>query len=437
MDLTTQRAAARAALNAWEVISRLGEMSEIRSMTLTDNQSDDRTRAVESWNTSASVLGLPKLATDSTLADVNRGSDALDTVVRRISLDEDPQYRAIRGANTDAASGHASEGIPRHDQIRDQLASREYQHDYAVPESDSIRSLYESEDGNVRAISDFANGASLYVSDFSSQVAVYQRTASPWINLATLVTSDNGRPLVVPTLTGDPTVYTPGEGTAITASDVTLSTVTVTPVGIKALMYVSMEAFEDESINLTSLIARQQARAIGLAYGSTFTTTVLAGINNGGTATGAGGGGGSAGTAVATFVGYEDLIDLQYGRAAPYRANGVWIMANGQIKKTRKYRDGQGNYLWPSENLQAGQPATFLGNAVYEDPNLAAPASATKSVVYGDAAAGLIVKQSPLRVATSSDFKFDTDQIAIKVVQRISLAVQDASALAYLVSAAT
>ena len=50
---------------------------------------------------------------------------------------------------------------------------------------------------------------------------------------------------------------------------------------------------------------------------------------------------------------------------------------------------------------------------------------------------GLIVKAAPIRVAVSTDFKFDNDQVAIKTVQCISLAVQDATALGYLVSANT
>ena len=66
-----------------------------------------------------------------------------------------------------------------------------------------------------RVISDFANGTSLYTSDFSTNVAVYMRTETPWLALATIINADNGRPQILPNLTVDPTVYTPGEGTAI------------------------------------------------------------------------------------------------------------------------------------------------------------------------------------------------------------------------------
>ena len=154
---------------------------------------------------------------------------------------------------------------------------------------------------------------------------------------------------------------------------------------------------------------------------------MLAGVNNGGTAAGLGGG------STATFFGLEDLWDLKLSRAAPYRATGAWVMSNGAIKKARKWVDLQGRYLW-QPSIAAGQPDLFDGNPVYESPELAAPGSATKSVVYGDGLAGLLIKSSRLRVAISDSFKFDTDQIAIRTVQRLGLVVQDPAAMAYLVS---
>ena len=288
----------------------------------------------------------------------------------------------------------------------------------------------------IRAISDFANSTSLYVSDFSTNVAIFQRTMSPWISQATVINSNNGRPLILPNVTADPTSYSNGEGTAITASDPTLGTATATPKSYKALGYVSQEAEEDELVGLMQIISKTQGRALGLAFGTDATAAVLSGGTNGGTATGLGGAGAASNVlGTATFVGYEDLLDLKYGIAAPYRLVGAWVMANGMIKKARKYRDAQGQYLW-TPAIAVGQPDTFDGQAVYEDPGLAAPASITKSVVYGDLSA-FVIKQMALRVAVSSDFKFDTDQISIKAVYRAAGAVQDAAALRYLISANT
>ena len=109
--------------------------------------------------------------------------------------------------------------------------------------------------------------------------------------------------------------------------------------------------------------------------------------------------GGTAGTAANAFIGYEDLIDLKFSAAAPYRMVGVWVMANSAIKIAKKFKDGQGQYLWQPA-ISLGMPDMFDGNPVYEDPYLATVASASKSVLFGDPAA-VLIKQLPLRVATS------------------------------------
>lgn len=278
-----------------------------------------------------------------------------------------------------------------------------------------------------RAIADFSDNGALYTTDFATSMAIYQRTASPWINLASVINADNGRPLNLGNLTADPTNYAPGEGTAITESTPTIGSAALTTTAYKALSYVSAEAEEDELVGLLPIIARVQGRSIGYTFGTALSASILTAATNGGTANGLGFG------ATATFIGYEDLLNLKYGRAVPYRSAGVWVMANGLIVKARKWKDLNGQYGWQPA-IAAGQPATFDGDPVYEDPGLATPASASKSVLFGDASA-VVIKQMPLRVATSLEFRFNVDQVAIRSVYRAGGALPDAAALAYLVSA--
>ena len=260
--------------------------------------------------------------------------------------------------------------------------------------------------------------------DFSTRVALYQRTVSPWIGLATIINGTDGAPIQLPRITSDPTSYTPGQGTAITEGTPTLTATTATPVAYKALSAISQEMAEDEVIGIMDYLARTQGRSIGLAFGSATTTAVLAAATNGGTAT--------LGT---PFFGLDDLLDLVYGRAVPYRVAGSFVMATGAVSKARKMKDLDGQYLWQPSN-QAGEPDRLLGFPVYEDPYLATPASATRSVIFGDVSAW-VIKQLPLRVAVSSEYLFNTDQVAIKTVYRAGGALPDTAALAYLYSSNT
>jgi len=257
-------------------------------------------------------------------------------------------------------------------------------------------------------------------SEFSRQVGIYARTLSPWLGIARVFNGTEGSPLKLPRLTTDLTTYTPGQGTAITASSPVLTNATATPSDYKALSYITQEAAQDDEIGLLDLIANDCGRAIGLAFGSTTTTAALTGFTNGGTASGT------------PFYTMNDLIDLVYGRAVPYRQRGVFVMATGAAQKARKFTDTNGQYLWQPSS-QAGQPDRLLGYPVYEDPNLATPASATKSVLFGDPSE-YVIKQLPLRVAISTDYAFNTDLVAVKVVYRAGGAVRLADAMAYLVS---
>lgn len=283
----------------------------------------------------------------------------------------------------------------------------------------------------VRAIANFSDGGKLWIADFATRVAVYQRTASPWFNIASIITADNGRDGRYPQLTADPTSFTPGEGTAITDADPTLGTATLTTSAYKALGYISAEAEEDEVIGYIPLLTRVQGRSVGHQAGSAFTAKIITDAANGGTATGTGG----VGTSASPFFGYEDLIDLKMGRAEPYRGVGVFVASNVAIRKIRKFRDAQGAYFYQSSSAP-GQPAVFDGNPIYEDPYLAAPASATKSVLFGDPQS-VLIKQVPLRVAISTEFRFATDQVAIKTVHRAGAIVWDVPGIAFLVSANT
>lgn len=336
------------------------------------------------------------------------------------------EVRARIGDITDHGSGFGPSATT--DQaILDNIRSIVAKHKQSGGEDPDERWTERKIDLEARAIADFSDNGALYTTDFATKVAVYQRTVSPWINLASVINADNGRPLNLPNLTADSTAYTNGEGTAITESTPTIGSAALTTTAYKALSYISQEAEEDELVGLLSLIAKSQGRSIGLKFGSDLTVAIVAAATNGGTATGLGGG------STATFVGYEDALDLKYGMAYPYRQVGVWVMSNGLIKKARKWTDKNGQYLWQPAIAQ-GQPDTFDGQPVYEDPYLAAPASATKSILYGDANA-VVVKQMALRIATSGDYRFNTDQIALKTVYRAGGALPDVAAIRYLVSA--
>lgn len=284
-------------------------------------------------------------------------------------------------------------------------------------------------------------GGSAIATTFADQVVVYQRTASPMLdpNVVTISTSASGAPFTVPRLSADisygGTVV--AEAGTLPTLDPTISAVTLTPYKYGAITLWSAELDQDEIIELQPLIARSTGRELGLDIGAHLTTGDGSGKPQG--FVGAAGIGGTAtvtfGGTASTFFDYGDLVELWGSVSAPYRSTGVWQLSTDAFVKVQRFRDDNGNLvLLPG--LQGGAP-TLLGRPVYENPAMAAVGSASKSVAFGDFRQYWVRRVEPMRVELSRDFKYDTDQVALKVVERIDGDLIDTSAVKTLVSANT
>jgi HK97 family phage major capsid protein len=274
---------------------------------------------------------------------------------------------------------------------------------------------------------------------------VYERTLNPMMDVSTVINTTSGNPLVLPRLTADVTAggSVTAEAAAKTEGDPTISTVQLGAFKIAHITLWSQELDDDEVIGLRQLLANAISRPIGLGWGTFFTTgtgtvqplgflAATGGATNGGTA----GGTTAPGQSYDTFFNAFDLIDLFYGLAAPYRQNASWMASNTALAKMHKFHDANGQLMW-APSLIPGQPDTFLGRPVYENPAMAAVASATKSVAVGDFSRYVIRDVSPMRIDISSEYKFNTDQLAIRVVTRRDGALVDTAAIRFLVSANT
>ena len=94
----------------------------------------------------------------------------------------------------------------------------------------------------------------------------------------------------------------------------------------------------------------------------------------------------------------DALVDLAYAPRQGYRANASWVMNRKTEAAVRKFKDGQGNYIW-QPGVAAGSPATLLGYPVAEAEDMPDIAANSYSVAFGDFARGyLIVDRVGVRV---------------------------------------
>ena len=304
---------------------------------------------------------------------------------------------------------------------------------------DLLRAMFRGESPDLNPKVEFdsralATSSSTVPTSFADFVVVYQRTLNPTYGLATVIRTSTGEGITVPRVTADtatPSTLIAEAGT-IPLADPTISSITLNAYKYGSITKWSAELGNDNAVNLEQLVATSTGRDLGLNVGTALTTGdgsskpngFLNAASNGGTA---------AGT---PFFDADDLITLLYGRAQPYRMSpsAAWQMSNGAIQKARKLKaSGTGEYLW-QPSLQVGQPDILLGHPVFENPAMAAVASASKSVAFGDFSAYLVREVVPMNVVLSSEFAFQTDEIAIRTTWRIDGDLPDVNAIAYLVS---
>ncbi|MEP6587500.1 MAG: phage major capsid protein [Polaromonas sp.] len=92
-------------------------------------------------------------------------------------------------------------------------------------------------------------------------------------------------------------------------------------------------------------------------------------------------------SAFATSAPSDNLIDLVHSLKRQYRAGAAWTMNDATLAAIRKFKDGQGNYLWgmtaPS-NLMAGAVGTLLGYPVATDDFMPDVGANALPIAFGD-----------------------------------------------------
>lgn len=79
----------------------------------------------------------------------------------------------------------------------------------------------------------------------------------------------------------------------------------------------------------------------------------------------------------------DKFIDVIQALKKGYRNGAVWLMNSLTVGKVRKFKDGQGNYLW-QPSAQAGQPSNFLGYMVEEDEDMPDVGANALAVAFGN-----------------------------------------------------
>ena len=284
-------------------------------------------------------------------------------------------------------------------------------------ENDIFRSLAET-----RGSHDFEARATLVPSantvpkGFYDQVFDVARLVGPMLDVGQRFNTSSGEDITYPTLTAYSTATLKTAGSALADSEPTYSSITLGAYKYGLLIPVANELITDAGFDITSHLAQQAGNGLGYAVNAALTTGTGSAQPNGiVTAAGSGITGGNGVVGVPTA---DNLIDLQYTLdGAARRLPGVGYMAAGTtIGAMRKLKDTAGNYLY---GVNVGQPDTFAGHSIVENPAMAATGLGTLSVLFGHLPSYLVRTVGGIQVATSTDYAFNEDVTTFRVMMRV------------------
>ena len=148
---------------------------------------------------------------------------------------------------------------------------------------------------------------------------------------------------------------------------------------LMAKVLIGYSNLEDSYFNLEQELATEFAEQFGVAEGTAFTTgdgvgnpfgiMSASGLNE-------------VVSGDATLLTADSLINAYYALKTPYIANSTWLMERATVREIRKFKDGNGQYLW-TPGL-AGVPSTILESPYRTGEDMASIGAGTYPVVFGD-----------------------------------------------------
>jgi HK97 family phage major capsid protein len=265
---------------------------------------------------------------------------------------------------------------------------------------------------------------------FYDQVFGVARLIGPMLNTSEVINTASGETLVIPTVTAYSTAAITAAAGAISESNPTFASLSLSAYKIGAIVSIANELITDAGFDIEAYIAEQLGQSLGFQANALLTTGTGT-VQPNGVANSAGSVV-TGGTGVSGVATYENLIDLVYGIADGARVlPGLGFqMSKTGIAAARKMKDGAGNYIW-TDSAVPGQAATLMGYAVYENPAVAATGVGNKSVLFGHLPSYKVRVAGGINIATSTDYEFNTDSTTFRGTMRLDGGLTHASHIGF------
>jgi len=226
-----------------------------------------------------------------------------------------------------------------------------------------------------------SEGGYLVPDEYENQLIQALEEANVLRNLCNVITTSYGD-RKIPVVASHGSAAWMDEESAFTESDEAFTQVTLSAYKLGTMLKVSEELLNDSYFDLEAYIAAEFARRIGAAEEEAFLTGDASSKPTGLLhATG----GASLGVTAAstTAITLDEVLDLYHSLKTAYRKNASFLVNDATVKKIRKLKDGQGQYLW-QPSLKAGTPDTILNRPVITSQYMPTAEAGAKTILFGD-----------------------------------------------------
>jgi HK97 family phage major capsid protein len=293
----------------------------------------------------------------------------------------------------------------------------------------ALREGFVAPDRNAQGVGVTTAGGYLVPEGFRATLVERMKAWGAVQEVATNITTRTGAPLPWPTNddTGNVGALL-AENTAATEQDFAFGTAQLGAYKYTSkIVRISLEFLQDvDWVDAESFVQRKFAERLGRIHNQHFTTGtgtaqplgIVAGATSGVTAAGA------------AAITADELIDLQHSVDPAYRnsPNAQFMLSDTALKLARKLKDSNGQYLFQT-NTTGDVPSLLAGARYVVNVDMAVPATGVKSVLFGDFAAGYVIRWvREMQMLQLRERYAEFGQVGFIAFDRADGTVQDANA---------
>lgn len=215
------------------------------------------------------------------------------------------------------------------------------------------------------------------------------------------------------------------EGAEITADDATIESVEFGAYRYTGIQSISNTLANSSVVDTGMLVSSALAKRIVREYRDRLTIGTGTGQPQGLTV------GASAGptAAAADAITEEELFATVHALAPEYRDTMMssWVMHDSTWQQIRQLKGTDGHYL--VGDLGNGADMRLLGYPVVIDQAMPIMEAGNRALTFGAIADGYRIRHTATRVNTSTDYRFETDEMSYRIVMALDAKVIDPSAI--------